>query len=349
MSLLVTKDDLINVLAKAQYIINMENDDDGFNSAVEDLKKLKIVKITDDENRYFEVYSSDILEMMTKHLSMRDATFIKNSNNRCTQVNKDKNADIEQSLLFNANSSRLVKSEIETVESYKQILNRPTCPLKIKMVAIFNLANYLIADRGKRDDALDVFDKYSHLFTGAEYGKEGRTSYALYALRWATTYWANGSEQQRQKAISILSDFYKGRADFHKREDLEITSTLLMYRSIMVVKAWRELKEKLEFNEISYTVFRSKREEQVKECQGLLMYIGNPLYNYISKKKLTDFSSGTRQSLITAFFNYVDVLVRIQKIDLAKEICDYVILYGPNNFKPQFESKRNWLVSLNRK
>lgn len=349
MSLLVTKDDLINVLAKAQYIINMENDDDGFNSAVEELKKLKIVKITDDENRYFEVYSSDILEMMTKHLSMRDATFIKNSNNRCTQVNKDKNADIEQSLLFNANSSRLVKSEIETVESYKQILNRPTSPLKIKMVAIFNLANYLIADRGKRDDALDVFDKYSHMFTGAEYGKEGRTSYAPYALRWATTYWANGSEQQRQKAISILSDFYKGRADFHKREDLEITSTLLMYRSIMVVKAWRELKEKLEFNEISYTDFRSKREEQVKECQGLLMYIGNPLYNYISKKKLTDFSSGTRQSLITAFFNYVDVLVRIQKIDLAKEICDYVILYGPNNFKPQFESKRNWLVSLNRR
>ena len=43
-SLLVTKDDLTNVLGKAQYIINMENDEDGFNAAVEELKKLKILK-----------------------------------------------------------------------------------------------------------------------------------------------------------------------------------------------------------------------------------------------------------------------------------------------------------------
>lgn len=346
MSLLVIKEDLINVLGKAQYIINMENDNDGFYSAVAELKKLKIIKTTDEENRYFEVYSPDILEMMTKHFSMRDAAFIKNCNNRRAQVNKDKNADLEQSLLINANSSRLVKSEIETVESYKQILNRPTCPLKIKMAAIFNLANYLIADRGKKDEALDVFDKYSHFFTGVEYGKEGRDLYAHYALRWATTYWANGTEQQKQKAISVLSDYYKGKVDFHKREDLEITSTLLMYRSIMVVKAWRELKDKLVFNDISYTEYRSKREEQIKECQSLLTYIGNPLYLQISKKKLTDFHSNTRQSLITAFFNYVDVLVRIKKTDLAIEICDYVILTGPKNFQPQFDSKKNWLISI---
>lgn len=346
MSLLVTKDDLINVLAKAQYIINMENDDDGFNSAVEELKKLKIVKITDDENQYFEVYSPDILEMMTRHFSMRDAGFIKNSNNRRTQVNKDKNADIEQSLLVNANSSRLVKSEIETIESYKQILNRPTCPVKIKMAAIFNLANYLISDRGKKDEALDIFDKYSHLFTGVGYGKEGRNQYAHYALRWATSYWANGTEQQKQKAISILSDYYKGKVDFQNREDLEVTSTLLMYRSIMLIKAWRELKDKLEFNEIPYPEFRTKREEQVKECQSLLMYIGNPLYLHVSKKKLTEFYSSTKQSLITAFFNYVDVLVRIKKIDLAIEICNYVIITGPKNFQSHFNSKKNWLSSI---
>lgn len=345
-SLLVTRDDLINVLAKAQYIINMENDEDGFNSAVEELKKLKIVKITDDENKYFEVYSPDILEMMTKHFSMRDANFIKNSNNRRTQVNKDKNADIEQSLLDNANSSRLVKSEIETVDSYKQILNRPSCPLDTKMAAIFNLANYLIADRGKKVEALDVFDKYSHFFTGVDCGKEGRPLYAQYALRWATTYWANGSDQQKQKAINILSDYYKGHADFHKIEDLEITSTLLMYRSIMVIKAWRELKDKMDFNEIPYSDFRTKREEQIKECQSLLMYIGNPLYLYVSKMKLTELSSRTKQSLITAFFNYVDVLVRIKKIDLAIEICDYVIMTGPKNFQSQFNSKKNWLTTI---
>lgn len=345
-SLLVTKDDMINVLDKAQYIINMENDDDGFNSAVEELKKLKIVKITDEENRYFEVYSREILEMMNKHFALRDSIFIKNSNNRRTQVNKDKNADIEVSLLNNANSSRLVKSEIETVDSYKQILNRPTSPLDVKMSALFNLANYLLVDRGKRIDALEVFEKYSHFFTGITSDKNDRSLYATFALRWSTTNWANGTEQQKQKAISILSDYYKGKVDFHNNLDIEISSTLLMYRSLMVIKAWRELKDKQQFNEISFSEFRLRRDDQKKECQSLLTYIGNPLYIKVSRTKLIDFPSSTRQSLITAFFNYIDVLVRIDKKRLALEICEYVITCGPKNFIPQFESKRSWLMSI---
>lgn len=345
-SLLVTKDDLTNVLAKAQYIINMENDDDGFNSAVEELKKLKIVKITDDENRYFEVYSREILEMMNKHFSMRDATFINNCNKRRAQVNKDKNADIEQSLLYNANANRLVKSEIETVDSFKMILNRPTCPLHTKMMAVFNLANYLLADRGKRIDALDVFDKYSHLFTGFANGSENRNLYAQYALRWATTCWANGTEGERQKAINVLSDYYKGKVNFHINEDIEIASTLLMYRSIVVVKAWRELKDKLDFNEIPYSEYSTIREEQKKECKSLLNHIGNPLYSNLSGTKLTEFRSGTCQSLITAFYNYIDVLVRINKFEIAKEICDYVVSTGPNNFRRQFNSKKAWLITI---
>lgn len=345
-SLLVTKDDLTNVLGKAQYIINMENDEDGFNAAVEELKKLKIVKITDEENSLFEVYSREILEMMNKHFAARDASFIKNSNYRRTQVNKDKKADIEQSLLDNANANRLVKSEIETVESYKQLLNRSTCPLKLKLIAVFNLANYLLADRGKRNEALEVFDKYSHLFTGLVYGSENRNFYALYSLRWATMCWANGNDVQKQKAIIILSDYYKGKVNFTVKEDIEISSTLLMYSSINLVKDWRELKSKIDFNEISYPEFREKRDVQIKECQGLLTHIGNPLYTNVSRKKLTEFTSSTKQSLITAFFNYIDVLIRIKKKDLAIEICDYVISTGPINFRTQFSSKRSWLSSL---
>lgn len=345
MSLLVTKDDMTNLLDKAQYIIKMENDEESFNSAVEELKKLKIVKITDEENRYFEVYSREILEMMNKHFAQRDDAFIGNSNLRCSQVNKDKNADIEHSLLNNANSGRLVKSEIEVVDTFKQILNRPTSPLDVKLAAVFSLTNYLLIDRGKRTDALDTFDKYSHFFIGIPSGKEGRRNYASYAFRWATTYWANGTEIQRKKAITILSDYYRGGIDFHINQDIEIASTLLMYRSIMVLKAWRELKDKDIFGEISYTDFKSKRAEQKKECQSLLNYIGNPLYINVAKRKL-DFPSGTKQSLITAFFNYVDVLVRLKRRDLAIEICEYVIVYGPKNFVPQFESKKNWIMSL---
>ena len=136
-----------------------------------------------------------------------------------------------------------------------------------------------------------------------------------------------------------------GSSVLHVNQDIEITSTLLMYRSLLVVKEWRELKDKYLFNDISLAEFNAKRKEQVKECQGLLTYIGNPLYTTVATRKL-DYPSRTRQSLITAFFNYVDVLVRINKVELAIEICDYVILYGPSNFKPQFESKKKWLATL---
>lgn len=346
MGLLVTQDDMVNVLGKAQYIINMENDDEGFNSAVEELKKLKIVKITEEENRFFEVYSREILEMMNKRFRMRDSLFIKNTNNRLSQVNKDKDADIEQSLLNNANTGRLVKGEIEVVDSYKQILNRTTSPLVVKMSAIFNLANYILVDRGKRNEALDVFDRYSHLFTGNAKTKENRNLYGKFALRWAMSNWANGTEQQKQKAVNILSDYFEGKINYQDNLDIEIASTLLMYRSLLVIKEWRELKDKNKFNEISLPEFKIKRENQIKECHSLLMYMGNPLYTSISKKKIIDYPSSTRQSLITCFFNYIDVLIRIKKKDLAIEICEYVISTGPNNFIAQFISKKSWIISI---
>jgi len=184
------------------------------------------------------------------------------------------------------------------------------------------------------------------LFTGLAFSSENRNLYALFSLRWATMCWANGNEAQKQKAINILSDYYKGKVNFTVKEDIEISSTLLMYSSINLVNDWRELKSKIDFNEVSYSEFREKRDEQVKECQGLLTHIGNPLYTNVSRKKLTEFASSTKQSLITAFFNYIDVLIRIKKKDLAIEICDYVISTGPMNFRTQFSSKRSWLSSL---
>ena len=122
-----------------------------------------------------------------------------------------------------------------------------------------------------------------------------------------------------------------------------------MYRSIMVIKLWRELKDQWTFGEVSRSVYLTKREEQIKECNSLLTYIGNPLYLNIYQKKLTDFCPSSRQCLITAFFNYVDILVRIKKFKLAKEICDYVIQTGPKNFQTQFSSKREWINSIMKK
>jgi len=349
MGLIVSKDNMTNVLTKIKYILNMENDDDGFNSSVDELKKLKLIKTTDDENAYYEVYSKEILEIMNRQFAQRDSSFIGSCNSRCNQINKDKEADIEHSLLNNANANRLAKSEIETIESYKQILNRPTSPLEVRLSAIMNLTSYLILDCGKRTDALDVFEKYSTHFTSITIQSSNRDLYAIFALRWAITNWGNGSPSERAKAITILSDYRNSGVRAHNEYDIEIQSVLLMYRSLNILTQWRELKDKMYYNEIQYSDYEIARRNQINECKSIDSHIGQPLYRLVVKHKLNEFKTSTRQSIITAFNSYVDILVRLRKIDLAIEICNYIINCGPQNFILQFESKRNWIKSIRSK
>ena len=60
-SLLVTTNNLSNILHKAQFILNMEFDNTGFYNAVNELIKLKIIKL-DEEEKIFEVYSPEIYQ-----------------------------------------------------------------------------------------------------------------------------------------------------------------------------------------------------------------------------------------------------------------------------------------------
>ncbi|AXE21814.1 hypothetical protein DR864_28490 (plasmid) [Runella rosea] len=57
----------------------------------------------------------------------------------------------------------MAKNEIEVIDSYKQIINRTTSPLEVKLPAILNLAAYLV-DRGKKELALRYLDEYSYHF-----------------------------------------------------------------------------------------------------------------------------------------------------------------------------------------
>ncbi|MDW8346413.1 MAG: NB-ARC domain-containing protein [Bacteroidia bacterium] len=343
LSLLVTKDDLSNVIEKAQYILDLENDADTFNSAVNELVKLKILKI-DDERKYFEVYSKEIFQIMSDYYEKRPLTQRKNWEDKRDQVNRA--LDVEHSLLLTANANRLSKSEIEVIDSYKKIVNRTTSPLNIKLQAILNLAAYLV-DRGKKEDALKYLDDYSYHFNkNAVKGSNERLCYATFTKMWAIYYWANGTREQKEKAIQILLNYASSGFDFNEDIDLEIAGMLLQYRSIIVISDWQNLKEKRKYNEIGISEFNSARNKQKQDCKDIHDKHGIKLYNAVVQKKLEDISSGARQNVIAGLYSFLEVLIRLQKIDFALKICDYVLNCAPKNFHPQFKKKQEWFYFL---
>lgn len=345
LSLLVTQDDLSNVIEKAQYILNLEHEIDTFNSAVNELVKLKILKI-DDERKFFEIYSKEIFQIMTDYFEKRPSVFKGNCVSRRNQVNRDKTLDVEHSLLLTANANRLAKNEIEVIDSYKQIINRASSPIEVKLPAILNLAAYLV-DRGKKELALKYLDDYSYHFNkNAAKGSKEKSYYATFTKMWATYYWANGSREQKEKAIASLLAYASSGFNFNEDIDLEIAGMLLQYRSIIVISDWQDLKEKRNYNEIGISEFNTVREKQKQECKDIHDKQGIILYNAVMPKKLEDISSGARQNVIAGLYSFLEVLVRIQKIDFAIKICDYVLNCAPKNFHSQFKNKQEWFIGI---
>lgn len=338
LSTIVEKDNLSNVVEKAQYILNLDLDGDTFRSALNELIKLKIIKI-DSENHFFEIYSNEIYQIMSNYFNKRERIFKSNCISRRNQINKDKTLDVEHSLLLTANSNRLTKNEIEVIDSFKQILNRTTCPLGVKLQAVLNLAAYLV-DRGKKEIALKNLDDYSYLFTNK------KKYFSLYSKMWGTYYWANGTREQKNKAVKILLDYVRTGFDYNDNINLELNGMLLQYRSILIITDWQDLKEKINYNEISLKEFKEKRNRQKQECKDIYNKHGFILYNKISQIKLDEISSGARQNAISGLYNFIDVLIRLQKFELIKGICDFVIYNAPKNFHPQFEKKKNWIISI---
>lgn len=344
LSLLVDSKNTVNVIEKAKYIANMENDDDGFQSAVSELEQLKIIRFGDEDNNFFEVYSPEILQMMNDYYQKRDANFKRSCTQRREQINKDRKLDVEHSLLLSADSNRDTKNEIEVIDSYKQILNRTTSPIDVKMSAILNLASYL-ALKGKREDALKCFEDYNHLFSSIPPKNTDRDKYALYTKMWAAYSWAS-DECNRKKAVEILLNYARTGFNYSKNYDLELSGMLLQYNSIIAISDWQDLRLKRENDEISPLKFRQERDIQIKDCVTIHKKLGWPLYKAVCQRMLSDFSSGARQNIAGGLYNYTDVLARIHQYEDAIEICQYILVNSFTNYHSQFQRRKDWIVKI---
>ncbi len=163
---------------------------------------------------------------------------------------------------------------------------------------------------------------------------------------WATYYWANGTKDQKEKAIDSLLAYASSGFNFNEDIDLEISGMLLQYRSILVISDWQDLKEKGNYNEVSGNEFRQMRESQKQTCKDIHDKQGIILYNSILPKKLDDISSGARQNVIAGLYSFLEVLVRLQKTELALKICDYVLYCAPKSFNLQFKKKQEWFQNI---
>lgn len=344
LSLLVDSKNTVNVIEKAKYLAGMENDDDGFQAAVAELEKLKIIRFNDEDNKFFEVYSPEILQMTNDYFQKRDTNFKSSCIKKKERIDKDRNLDVEHSLLLSADLNRDTKNEIEVIESYKHILNRMTSPSDVKMSAILNLASYL-ALKGKREEALKCFEDYNHLFSNIPSKNIERSKYALYTKMWASYSWAS-NELNRRKAVEILLNYAHSGFNYLENYDLELAGMLLQYNSILAISDWQELRIRRESDEISPLQFKRDRDAQINNCVKIHKRQGWPLYKAVCKKMLNVFSSGARQNIVGGLYNYTNVLVRIQRYDDAIEICEYILVNPSTNYHAQFLRRKQWIQEI---
>lgn len=326
-SLLVTAEDLSNLIDKIAYILNLEYDQDKFSTALKELVRLKVIK-SDEDSKFFEVYSKEILQIMNNYFEKRRDAFKGNCKSRLNQINKNKSLNNEQALLMNANASRLSKNEEEVISNYRQILNRATSPEEIKVQAILSLAAYLV-DRGNKHKALDLLNEFKHIFE----------ENSFFNKMHATYYWGNGTNEQKRKAIKILLDFTSKKFDLLKDINLEIAGQLLTYRCIMLLNDWLDLNTKNRFKEITLEEYKQERKKQLQVCKDIFNKQGIRLFHHISQYKLDEMQSGVRQNVISGLYQFLDICLRLQKFEKGKDICEYMIYFAPRHFHAQFQRK----------
>lgn len=335
-SLLVNDKDPSNLINKLKFILNLENDEEGFDRGLKELVKLRIIEIK--ENDFFVVYSKEILQKMNDYFLLRDERFKGNCKQRVLQISRDKKLDNENALLQNADSNRWTKNEEEVISSYRSILNRANSPMQIKLQAILNLSAYLVIDRGKVESAIKLLKEYYHLFTDEP----------KYIKMYSTYHWVLGTDESRIEAINLLLKYCTQNKNLYKDVNLEIYGLLLTYRSIYNISRKDEIKESIKYREISQTEFSKTNKEIKDEFHKIWKYLGHLYYDHIRKISLSSISSGARQNAATGLYQLAEILLRIGNYDKAKEICEFVLHVFPSNFHPIFISKLQKINRLRR-
>ena len=327
MSLITTDNDLSNLLNKLKFIVNMEKEDDVFLHSINELEKLKIIEVI--ENEFFRIYSAEIFQKMKEYLFLRDEIFKTSLQERLQKVSEYKDLDTEIALLKNADASRISKDAKVVEENYREIIIRPSANQDIKLTALLHFTHYLFNDINEKKRARKLFEEFEPLF---------KTD-GIFINRYAHYYWSEGHSEQKNKAINLILNYFKITNKQKSEIDLEILGQLVHYRSMLVISDREELKNKKHFGDIKERDFAKQYKEQTITMNSIFKHHGMKLFNCLVQKNKDELSPKIRQQLFIGLFQFTEVCIRLKKYKAATDICDFIIDNYPSSYSNQFLSK----------
>lgn len=328
-SLLVDENDLTGLLDNLKFILNMEDKEDEFQNALNELIKLKIIVVEDKD--FFKVYSIEIYRLMKIYYQNKGREYEGNITNRFNLINANKESSTEIALLENADASRLLDTEEEIENKYRYILNREKSPYEIKLNALLNFASYLLTHKNKIEKALKLYEDYNHIFR----------KNPNYIKSYAATAWAEGSTKFRYLAVELIQEFFKTKPKIENEEYLELLGILMTYKGIIVVNERDDLKGMLRTGEISKFEYKSIYKEQKDRIKVIFKYPGGHLYKSIKNIDLMTFSPSCRNHILDGLTHYIEICIRMNRRDIGKEICEKVINETSQNYQKPFLYKLN--------
>ena len=332
-SLLVTKDDLENLMEKLRFIVNMNEDD--FGRGMEDLVRLRIVERF--ENGFFRVYSAEIVDIMSSAFDREPRDRRGAVVQRLNMVTNRKDIDTERALLENANRTRQSREEIEVVDGYRQILKRKSSPDVIRLRALLNLAEYLFNNRDRKENAVAELEKYREWF------REDASFNKIFA----NYYWAVG---RRQDAIGVLREYLRGRrGDWPTGTSMEFEflGLALMYESVTLGRRAEELDAERRFAEIDSEMHVDLKHGIRRDLKQIHDNSGVPLLDRVKELGLRELSPAARQNVVSGLDSFSSVCVQVGRYtEVCLDICGFVIDQQIPFLKESFEKKLGWLREL---
>ncbi len=321
MGLLTTDRDLSNLLSKLQYILNMEKDEINFEKSIEELTKLKIITIID--NKYFHVYSSEIVSLMKE--SFQDDGSI---TSRLQAVGRDKDLDNDLSLLDDADNSRLTKKSSEVEVKYRSLISRKVTPFEIRVQAVTNLAQYLIEDNGRYDEGIGILENYQYEYnTSPQFVK----TYATYLWR--------GDQNEKKKAIDLINNLLRIDIFNIADEKLDFLCILMRYEATYLIDAREDLKDAYRLQEITKSEYNTVFGDQRQEFYRIHTFPGLDIIESINNDTLKDLSHDMKVKVLNGLSYYIEVCLRRKKHDEIDEVLTYVFNHLKQNYHDLFKRK----------
>jgi hypothetical protein len=217
---------------------------------------------------------------------------------------KDIKGTVYEAMLNEANLSRTKGNAKETVERYRRLLKDKKCDKKVKKKSLVNLVSYINIVLMNIDEAIKVMDEYRRN-CGFESDVEITKMYVM--ILWASD--SNG----KQKACDILERFFKDK--LHKKtayKNLELFSLAASYCINNALSKKDDL----------------KKPESLRNKQRLFNEYGRELFDYVSKKQLSEFKPVLKHNFSTALVQTAHLCIDLSiqsddKLEYAKKIVEY--------------------------